>query len=339
MIIDLQRFIIEERNYWSELEDILDRMENEPANRMSMDEAKHFHYLYQRTSADLAKLKTFSSEKDISQYLELLIARAYSEIHETRKNSHRFAPVQWFFRTFPRAFRRHIAAFLLSLAITLGGGAFGGIALTFDQEAKEVIMPFSHLSGDPSDRVADEETSTEDRLAGAKMSGSAWYMTHNTKVSIFTIVLGLTWGAGTVLMLFYNGVILGAVAVDYILAGESTFLIAWLSPHGVIEIPAILLAGQAGLVLAGAMIGWGNPMTLSMRLRKISGDLVTLSFGVAIMLVWAGFIESFISQYHEPVLPYSLKTGFGIVELVLLILFLARSGMKSDRKTEILYER
>ena len=32
---------------------------------------------------------------------------------------------------------------------------------------------------------------------------------------------------------------------DYILAGESVFLLGWLLPHGAIEIPAILLAGQA----------------------------------------------------------------------------------------------
>ena len=47
------------------------------------------------------------------------------------------------------------------------------------------------------------------------------------------------------------------------------------------------------------------------------------------MLVWAGFIEAFLSQYHEPVIPYSLKIGFGVVELILLILFLSKSGKES----------
>ena len=59
-------------------------------------------------------------------------------------------------------------------------------------------------------------------------------------------------------MLFYNGVILGAVTVDYIRAGETKFLLGWLMPHGVIEIPAILIAGQAGLLLAFALIGRGR---------------------------------------------------------------------------------
>jgi uncharacterized membrane protein SpoIIM required for sporulation len=131
-------------------------------------------------------------------------------------------------------------------------------------------------------------------------------------------------------MLFYNGVILGAVAVDYMMAGETSFLLGWLLPHGAIEIPAILLAGQAGIVLAGALIGWSKPISLRMRLRKISNDLVTLIFGVALMLVWAGIIEAFFSQYHEPVMPYTVKIGFGVLELIILALFLGRAGKRSQ---------
>ncbi len=171
-----------------------------------------------------------------------------------------------------------------------------------------------------------------DRLAGAKASFSSRLMTHNTKVAIFTLALGMTWGLGTLIMLFYNGVILGAVALDYVLAGETTFLLGWLLPHGVIEIPAIILAGQCGLVLAGALIGWGKPISLKMRFRKISADLVTLIFGVAVMLTWAGIVEALFSQYHEPVLPYELKIGFGVLELILLVLFFARSGRRAKKR-------
>jgi uncharacterized membrane protein SpoIIM required for sporulation len=155
-------------------------------------------------------------------------------------------------------------------------------------------------------------------------------MTHNTRVSIFTMALGMTWGVGTIIMLFYNGVLLGAVAFDYVRAGQTTFLLGWLLPHGVVEIPSILIAGQAGFVLARALIGWGSQIPLTARLREISRDLVTLIFGVAVLLIWAGFVESFLSQYHEPVIPYSIKIAFGLVELTLLTLFLAKSGAKGE---------
>lgn len=330
MIIDLQKFLSGEKKYWMELESIIAGLESDPTKRMTIEQTKHFHYLYQRASADLAKIKSFSSEPEITRYLESLTARSYCEIHETRQRPHRLSPVRWFFKSFPRTFRRHIRVFRLSIAITLAGFAFGGIAVTFDTDAKEVILPFVHLQGSPSERVAREEQSDKDSLQGMKMTGASWYMTHNTRVAIATMVMGITWGVGTIIMLFYNGAILGAVTLDYAVAGEFRFLMAWLSPHGVIEIPAILIAGQAGLLLAGALIGRGARISLRTRLRQITGDLLTLIFGVAIMLVWAGFIEAFISQYHEPVISYSFKLGLAAVELFLLVLYLGRSGGKYD---------
>ena len=328
MIIDLRKFIKEEKPYWDKLESILDELEKGTGSRLDLTRLKSFHYLYQRTSADLAKLATFSSEPNIRRYVESLVGRAYGEIHETREKPHRLTPLHWFFTSFPRIFRKHIRAFGVSILAMLIGFALGGFAISIDPDAKEVLIGFSHLEGDPSERVAKEEDTEEDRIEGRKTSFSSFLMTHNTKVSIFTLALGMTYGIGTIIMLFYNGVILGAIALDYIMAGETWFLFGWLLPHGSIEIPAILLAGQAGLVLAGALIGWGKPLTLRNRLREVSNDLVTLIFGVAILLVWAGIVEAFFSQYHEPVIPYTVKIGFGAIELILLAMFLSISGRK-----------
>lgn len=330
MIIDLQKFVALERPIWTELEKTLDRFENDPGYKLNLEQLKRFHFLYERASADLGKIVTFASEPETRRYLESLVARAYGEIHETREKPHRWRPVHWLANTFPQTFRRHVRAFWFSVIITLVGCAFGGLVIAFDPGSKSVIMPFSHLHGSPAERVAREEKAARDRLADHKATFSTSLMTHNTKVSIFTMALGTTWGVGTILMLFYNGVILGAVCVDYILAGQTRFLIGWLLPHGSFEIPAILIAGQAGLILGRAFIGSGKRVSLKMRLREISPDLVTLIGGVGVMLIWAGFVEAFLSQYHEPVLPYSVKIAFGAVELVLLFLFLALAGRKKN---------
>ena len=332
MIIDLQKFITEERSYWSELERELERFEAKPETRLSLRQLERFHYLYQRASADLAKIATFSAEPNTRLYLESLVGRAFGEIHETREKPHRLRPLYWFFTIFPQTFRKHIRAFWISLVAIMVGAAFGGFAVMIDSSAKQTLLPFAHLQENPSERVKKEEGVVTDHLKGAKTSFSSFLMTHNTRVAILTLALGMTWGIGTLMMLFYNGVTLGAVAVDYVLAGETPFLLGWLMPHGVIEIPAILLAGQAGIVLAGALIGWGKPISLRMRLRKISKDLATLIFGVALMLVWAGIVEAFFSQYHEPVLPYSIKIAFGAFELIILALFLGRAGRKRASK-------
>jgi uncharacterized membrane protein SpoIIM required for sporulation len=196
-------------------------------------------------------------------------------------------------------------------------------------------MPFSHLQGDPSERVQKEEEAAGDSLKiggpGDRRSGvhgqfAAMLMTHNTKVSVVALALGVTFGVGTFVLLFYNGIILGAVVADYVRAGEGVFVAGWLLPHGSVEIPSILIAGQAGLILGGALMGWGTRKRARARLRETAPDLATLIAGVAVLLVWAGIVESFFSQYHEPLLPYWVKIGFGVLELGCLALYLRFAG-------------
>jgi len=329
MILDFARFIETERPQWTALEKTLDWLDADPTRKMSLEELERFHILYQRASADLAKIAPLASQSDLARYLERLVARAYAEVHESR-DRRRFRPWRWFTAEFPQAFRRHFRAFQFAVALTIGGVAFGVLALKIDAEAKSVIMPFEGLEGTPSERVAQEKKEQGKNLTGKKTRFSAMLMTHNTQVAIFTLALGMTFGFGTIVLLFYNGVILGAVAYDYVHAGESIFLMGWLLPHGVIEIPAILIGGQTGFVIAHALIGWGSRISRMERLRAVVRDVVTLTGGAALMLVWAGIVEAFLSQYHEPVIPYGAKITFGLVEAALLTLFLARAGTKSS---------
>ena len=329
MIIDIEKFILQERPFWTELERMVGRFDGASRKAPTFDEAQRLHYLYERTAADLGRLTTFASEPELTRYLESLMAKAYAELHETRTTTARWKLVSWFFQTFPQTVRRNIGALWLSIGITVVGGLFGGAAVVLDPDAKPVLMPFPHLLQDPAKRVAEEERSRGAQMDGAKTGFSAELMTHNTKVSILTMSLGMAWAVGSVVLLFYNGVILGAVIVDYVLAGQTKFLAGWLLPHGSVEIPAILLAGQAGLMLGRAVIGWRDRRGLRSRLRALAPDLVTLIGGVGAMLVWAGIIEAFFSQYHEPVLPYAVKIAFGLVQLLLLSVFLWRGGRKA----------
>ena len=329
MIIDLEKFVAAEQPHWRELETQLDALDFDRSARGALDlpRAERLHYLYQRAASDLARLATFSAESEVRRTLGALVARAYAEIHShSGVSAERWQPLTWLTVSFPLAFRRHLQAFWLSVAATLLGVAFGGLALAVDPDAKTVILPFPHLLGNPADRVAEEEQGRGETLAGHKASFSGQLMTNNIKVAIGAMALGLTWGVGTLVLILYNGVILGAVCFDYLRAGEGVFLAGWLLPHGSVEIPSFLLSGQAGLMLGGAIIGWGRRVTLRERLRAVRADLVTIIGGVAVMLVWAGIIEAFFSQYHAPVLPYSVKITFGVVELTALTWFLACSG-------------
>ncbi len=328
MIVNLEKFVRDERPKWEKLDAALQAMANDPWRELPLAEARELELLYQRAAADLARLSTYAAEPEARAYLEQLVARGHAEIHGARSETGRFRVLAWLARTLPQTFRRRGNAFRLALALTVAGTLFGGAAVSLDPDAKDVLMPFSHLHGDPRERVAHERESRGAELEDRKARFSGMLMTHNTQVSLTVIALGMTWGVGTLILLFYNGVVLGAVAADYILAGQTVFLFGWLMPHGVIEIPAILVAGQAGFVLAGALLGRGKRETLAKRLRAAVPDVITLCFGAAIMLVWAGVVEAFFSQYHEPVLPYAVKISFGVIELAALIWYLGFCGRK-----------
>ena len=333
-MLDLDKFIARERPFGDELSDLLKKRDDQPDRRPQLEEARRFYYLYQRTSSDLVKLQTFAGETETIRFLERLVAHAYSRLHESGGESVPFRPWEWLTRTFPSTFRRHWIAFALSIGTFCVGAGFGAAALKFNYDVKSDFIPpqFSHLNEKPSKRVEREEKQEFDTFQG-RHTFSAQLMTHNTKVTIMTMVTGFLWGIFTFILLFYNGTLIGVVMFDYISDGQGTFLTAWLLPHGSFELPAIFIGGQAGLVIARTMFGWGTNLRLRQRFSRIRGDLVTLILGAALLLVWAGIVESFLSQYHRPVF-YPWKIGVGAVQLVGLILYLCLCGRKPKRNDQ-----
>ncbi len=326
MIVDLPGLVARERPFWRELEARLDGLEAAPARKLVIGEALRFYYLQRRAAASLGKLAGLPVDSELKAYLQQLLARSHVELGGNRRDARRYGARlrRLFVKDLPVAFRRHAAAFGLALAITMLGAAFGAVALAMSLGAKEQLLPFSELLGDPRERVLREEsTHTEVNHAA---TFAAILMANNISVAFRAFALGALFGVGTMSIIFYNGVVLGVVAYDYVHAGQTQFLLGWLLPHGVIEVPAVLIAAQAGFVLGGAVLGRSSSLPLAERLRSVVGDLAILLCGAALLLVWAGVVESFFSQYHEPVLPYAVKIAFGLIELTLLAAYLAGAG-------------
>lgn len=333
MILDLDQFIVRERPFWDELSAFLKSQDDDNHRELSLEEARRFHYLYQRASSDLVKMKTFAGEVESSQYLENLVARAYSRLHERRGSTIRFRPLNWLVNTFPNTFRRHWIAFVLALSVFLLGGGLGAGVMAIDPDKKMSFLGgFGHLAGSPSERVAKEEEKKFDSFEG-RHTFAASLMQNNIRVTILAMVLGIFYGVLTIVVLFHNGIILGIVIFDYITDGQGVFLTGWLLPHGSVEIPAIILGGQAGLIVAHAMFGWGTNLRLAQRFRRIRSDLLTIVGGAALLLIWAGIVESFLSQYHGQNI-YSFKIVFGTVQLLALFGYLIFSGRKFGRQSE-----
>jgi len=332
MILDIEKFISQRRPEWDEYESLLLQLEDGRSTALEIAVIQRLYFLHERVAADLTKLKAYTIEPSTISYLESLVARGYSEMHGAVRRTPLTQAIVQLVTAFPVTVRRHLKFLIISVGLFLAGAIFGSLALALDPSAKPVLMPFSHLLGDPSERVATEEADNlkGDVMAGGKSSFSAYLMTHNIKVALLALALGMTLGVGTGILLFYNGVSIGAVIFDYFAAGEGVFLVAWLLPHGSVEIPAIFFAGQAGLLLGSRLLFTRGRMGRVERLREIRGDLTVLVAGIAVLLVWAGVVESFLSQYHEPAIPYAAKITFGTIQLLGLVAYLAFVGTKKQ---------
>ena len=333
MILDLERFQAQARPRWNKLESLLAVLEGRPDRRLNPAEAEELQELYAQAGADLNRVTHGALAPDLRQYLERLVARAYAELYYAPPaRSEIWQPRRWLriFTAFPEAFRRQSRYFALALAITVLGCALGGLAVRYDPASVEVLLPANYLRN-PGQRVNEEVKGQSRHVNSAQVEAafSAQLITHNIQVALLAAALGVTFGIGTALLLFENGVLLGAVAVRYTQQGFGLFVTAWLLPHGAFEIPSILIAGQAGFYLARLLLRRREDRDM----RRAMREWLLLIGGLAMMLVWAGIMEAFFSQHHAPVLPYGFKVAVGAAELVLLTVYLLLIGRR-ERTTE-----
>jgi uncharacterized membrane protein SpoIIM required for sporulation len=325
MILDHKKYIEKEQANWNNLDSLCKRIEEDTFVELSSTELQQFYILYRRTVSALAYLKGAFAAQSLIETLEELVGRAYAIIYSEKRISTRLNWYSWFFKMFPKVFRKHFISFALSCATMLIGTLFGVFVINNNPGLKTEILPFGHGDMDPVKRVEAEETSKGSNIKGHSGTFSAYLMHNNITVSVRAIAFGITFGIGTLILLFYNGIIMGGICVDYIAAGKGVFLAGWILPHGSIEIPSILIAGQAGFVIAKTIISFRKE-TFHQKLRSVGPDIAILTGGLAVMLIWAGIIEAFFSQYHEPIIPYWLKITFGIIEVIALSAFLIYGG-------------
>lgn len=323
MILDLQRFQAQGRPRWEKLESLLAQLESRPDRRLKPAEAELLQELYAQTAADLNRVTHGALAPALRQYLERLVGRAFAELYYALPSrSELWNPRRWLriFTAFPEAFRRQARYFALAVLVTILGCALGGFAVRYDPASVDVLLPADYLRN-PGLRVRQEEKEHNRQLNSAQTEAafSAELITHNIEVSLLAAGLGVTFGIGTALLLFENGLLLGAVAVRYTQQGFGLFVTAWLLPHGAFEVPSVLIAGQAGFYLARLLLRRREDRNMRESMR----EWLLLVAGLAMMLVWAGLMEGFFSQHHAPVLPYDFKVAVGAAELVLLTFYLA----------------
>ena len=154
---------------------------------------------------------------------------------------------------------------------------------------------------------------------------AAQVWTNNARIAAICVASGIT-GILPLYMLYDNAVILGqtgAIMADHDMLGVFFSLI---SPHGLLELTCIFVAGAAGLKLFWTMLVPG-PRSRSAALATEGRSLITVAVGLTVALAAAGIIEAFVTPAS---IPWSVKITIGAGALALLwayTLILGRSAV------------
>jgi uncharacterized membrane protein SpoIIM required for sporulation len=131
--------------------------------------------------------------------------------------------------------------------------------------------------------------------------------TNNMKVAFLTFFVGFFFTIGTHILLFYNGVMLGAFQYFFKMKGllVTSFLGIWI--HGAFEISAIVIAGAAGITA-------GNGLLFPRSYTRLQSLQLSTKRGIKIMLslipfvIAAGFLESFVTHNYQTLPEWSKWT-------------------------------
>jgi len=309
------RFINERKGAWQRLEDLLQLLDHTRLRRLHREEVRELARIYRRTASDLAIARAESRDPRLVNYLNSLVIRAHGRIYRADVSEGTKRVRRFFTRDFPNTFRRTWKFTATAFAVFFIFGLIGFSGTWVDAE-------FSEFAGVPASfrEQINAQTHWWERLNNANQVGASGIMTNNIQVTFNAFALGALAGLGTIYVLVFNGLSIGAVLALTYRAGFGNDLTTFMIGHGVIELSCIFIAGGAGLLIGAAMLMPGDLSRLdAMRLR--GRDAVMLIVGCVPLLVIAGTIEGFISPAQiPPVIKFGIAalTGIALYSYLLL---------------------
>ncbi len=285
-------------------------------------ELQELGLLYRQTASDLATVREDITSPQLTAYLNQLLGRAHNLIYMGHRPKIG-GLVKFYLQTYPQIFRETLPETLMAFAIFMVT-AIAAWAITIHDPA------FAHrvLGPQMMETIERREMWTHS-IVTVKPLAASGIMTNNLTVAFFTFAYGITAGIGTIWMMALNGVLLGVVGAATWKAGMANQLWSFVAPHGVLELPAIFIAGGAGLEIARGML---FPGLLPRResLAIAGGRAARLLLGTIPMLCIAGIIEGFLSP--SEIAPW-MKYLFAAVMFAALMMYLNFSRQPQTEQT------
>jgi uncharacterized membrane protein SpoIIM required for sporulation len=303
--MDRWRFLAFEGLAWS-------RLRAKPTN---LDTVENFTAAYRRSATELARVRAFSPDKRLADYIEQAVANAHFAVYRRKRPTMRQILEGALFGV-PAAVRRLWRYHLIALLVTAAAATVSYVSVTLAPESYYLFVDRDLAGGRDPSASRDYLASTlgpQETSLGEGSVFSTFLFTHNTKVAFFCFAWGILLGIPTLYLLIMNGLMLGAFLALFFNKGLGVEVVSWLGPHGVPEIGAIILCGGAGLAIGHSVL---NPGKLSRQraITKAGVDASINALGCVPLLLMAGFIEGIFRQSQA-----SIELRYGIMVLMLIL--------------------
>jgi uncharacterized membrane protein SpoIIM required for sporulation/uncharacterized RDD family membrane protein YckC len=288
------RFAAQKRPRWDAFERLAERAARQGLDSFASAELPDFAARYREIAADLARARTYRVDPATLSRLERLAAAGHNALYRDEHSTWRRL---WIVlaRECPAAIVQ-ARGYVLVAFLTFIAPATAGFLLLRERPALAAeLLPdvmLRRAEAGAARQAAGRgyvDVPAEDRPLMA--SG---IITNNVRVAIACFAGGIFLGVGSLILLAYNGLAIGAFAGHFANAGLLHYLLTFILGHGALELFAIWVAGAAGFLLGRSVVAPGR-LSRSDALVVSGRVAVRMLGGAALLLVVAGLTEGFVS--------------------------------------------
>lgn len=301
------KFIDQNKSKWLSFEKLL-RSESKDPDKLSD--------FFIKITDDLSYARTFFNNRSIRVYLNNICQQLFYLIYKSPKRSSKKVFVDFWKRELPTIAYDSRPEIITAFMVFFLSVVIGVVSSVHNPEFCKTILGNDYVnmtienieSGDPM--AVYKKMNEVDMFLGITLN--------NLLVSVKTFLLGILWAAGSLIILLYNGIMVGTFQYFFIEKGlfYESFLTIWL--HGTLEISAIVIAGASGIVLGKGIIAPGSFSRLqAFQIAAKRG--AKLFLGIVPIIVMAATIESFLTRYTD--IPDALRLTLILLSLAYMVFY------------------
>ena len=319
--MDERSFVSEKQESWDRLSRSLEQMRMRGARSLSREQLASLGSGYRAVVSDLAFARSQGGSERLVAYLNDLAGQAHGMLYAS-KSAKLYGATTFLVREFPALFRSTFRYTLVAFLLFVAGWLTAAYVIYSIPDSWNALIPEQFREATDTPRSGKPEAMKTIFIGIDPADMSSRIMTNNIKEGMKAFAGGVTFGIATVLVLFWNGLVIGAIITIIGRVAGLQMLLPLLLPHGIIELMAVFICGGGGLLVGSAMIAPGNVRRAD-AMRIAAAKALRLFAGALPMFVVAATIEGFITP---AAIPNFAKLAFAGVTAIGLAMYLGFAG-------------